>query len=374
MSRMSRILRGLTVGSLAAVSLLLGASQCAKQRDRTKDFVVEKQADLSRLAVVAAARSYLLGIDTTTFRVEARIRCSEIQFDKLARLPDGGVLVVDEAYGRRHRIYRLDPDCSLRASAPVPGDPPTPFVHGNLVLMGAGYFSSGDVPVQVYRLDDLAHLTTFSVEGSLIRQEFFCAQGDRIFLPYVRAIENSNQGTAYPVMLDAKNLKLTHLHEGTPREWTKADEFVSVASGDSLIMIPVMSCHPVIFDVATRRTLAQRDLSEEMKARVGRSHGTVSQPVVHNGMLYAIYAWSNPRAVCWMKIRLSDLTLIDAKRVLQDDGAWYAGDDFHTFGRYYVIETNQPIGKIFTATFIDWRTGEIAGQCTVNDLSFKHLK
>ena len=78
------------------------------------------------------------------------------------------------------------------------------------------------------------------------------------------------------------------------------------------------------------------------------------------------------RKAYWVKIRLSDLSLIDAKQVALDYGArWTAGDDFHTFGRFYIIEADMPERKTFRATFVDWRTGEVAGQCETYDLTYR---
>ena len=374
-------LRGLPAVALAVAVLLLGCAQCAK-RDQPNDegestaevFTVEKQADLSRLAVVAADMRYLLGIDTTTFYVVARIRWNGPLFDKLARLPDGGVLVVDERMEQESRLYRLNPDCSLYASVPVPDRPTTPFVHGNLAIMGGSYFGPEGIAVMVYQLDSMVHRKTFGVKGRVIRQEGFCAQGDKIFLPYVNSVGELAQRESFPVMLDANTLDSTHLHIGELLKGEGANSIIHAVCDNTLVVLPISGCHPIVYDLATRRTLAHRDVGPELIAKIGQRRGISGQPVVRNGMLHTLYiiAEGMVRKAYWVKIRISDLSLIDAKQVALDYGArWTAGDDFHTFGRFYIIEADMPGRKTFRATFVDWRTGEVAGQCEVYDLAYK---
>ena len=362
--------------------LLLGCAQCAK-RDQPNDegestaevFTVEKQADLSRLAVVAADMRYLLGIDTTTFYVVARIRWNGPLFDKLARLPDGGVLVVDERMEQENRLYRLNPDCSLYASVPVPDRPATPFVHGNLAIMGSWDFGPRGITVMVYQLDSLTPQKTIDVKGSTIRQESFCAQGDKIFLPYENSVGELAQRESFPVMLDANTLDTTHLHIGELLKGESARSIIHAVCGDTLVVLPISGCHPIVYDLAMRRTLRHRDVEPELITKIGKRGGISGQPVVRNGMLYTLYAiggGSMVRRIYWVKIRLSDLSLIDAKQVALDYGAlWTAGDDFHTFGRFYIIEADMWERKLFTATFVDWRTGEVAGRCSVYDLTYR---
>lgn len=371
MSRMPTILRRLTVGSLATAILLLGCGQCAKKRDPAAGIVVERQADLSHLAVVAAARHYLLGIDTTTFRVEARIRLRDVAFDKAVKLADGGVLIVNDGESSAHNAYMFNPDCSLRTAASVIDGPNTPFVHGHLALVGSRLWGPGGVQVAIYQLNDLSHCKTLGIAGGLLRQEFFCGQDNRIFFPYGGAHGGSEDGKSFPVMLNAETLDTTHLCVGEPLTGQNAIPFVSAVHGDSLIILPIAGCRPIVYSIAARRVLAYRDLNDEIGVRTGNAEGIVSQPIVQNGVLTMLYA-SMGRTAYWVKIRLSDLTIVDVKRVLQDNAGWYAGDDFLTFGRFYVIEGNVEASKTFTATFIDWRTGEVAGQCTVNDLKFSY--
>ena len=381
MSRMLKTFRSLPVVALAVAILLLGCAQCAK-RDRpnndeestTEVFTVEKQADLSRLAVVAAAQHYLLGIDTTTFYVVARIRWNGPEFNKPARLPDGGVLVADERMEHENRLYRLNPDCSLRASARLPNIFLTPFVHGNLAIMGSWDFGPRGITVMVYQLDSLTPQKTIDVMGSTIRQESFCAQGDKIFLPYENSVGELSQRESFPVMLDANTLDTTHLHIGELLKGEGANSIIHAVCGDSLVVLPILGCHPIVYDLATRRTLAHRDVGPELSAKIGKRGGISSQPVMRDGMLYMLYGIPGrdmTRSIYWVKIRLSDLSLVDVKPVLRDDADWTAGDDFHTFGRFYIIEADMWEKKLFTATFVDWRTGEVAGQCSVYDLKFR---
>ena len=374
-------LRGLPAVALALAILLLGCAQCAK-RDQPNDegestaevFTVEKQADLSRLAVVAADMRYLLGIDTTTFYAVARIRWNGPLFDKLARLPDGGVLVVDERMEQENRLYRLNPDCSLYASVPVPDRPATPFVHGNLAIMGGSYFGPEGIAVMVYQLDSMVHRKTFGVKGTVIRQEEFCAQGDKIFLPYDNSIGDPGQRESFPVMLDANTLDTVHLRIGDLLKGKSSDTFLSAVCDNTLVVLPISGCHPIVYDLATRRTLRHRDVEPELITKIGKRGGISGQPVVRDGMLHTLYiiAEGMVRKAYWVKIRISDLSLIDAKQVALDYGArWTAGDDFHTFGRFYIIEADMPGRKTFRATFVDWRTGEVVGQCEVYDLAYK---
>ena len=176
-------------------------------------------------------------------------------------------------------------------------------------------------------------------------------------------------------MLDANTLDTVHLRIGDLLKGKSSDSFLSAVCGDSLVVLPISGCHPIVYDLATRRTLRHRDVEPELIAKIGKCGGISGQPVVRNSMLYTLYAIggeSMVRRIYWVKIRLSDLSLIDAKQVALDYGAhWTAGDDFHTFGRFYIIEADMPERKTFRATFVDWRTGEVAGQCSVYDLKFR---
>ena len=363
--------------ALAAGSLLFGGARCVKQHKRDAEtFTVEKQGDLSRLAVVAAGDNSLVGIDTATFRMEARIHCKDMLFDKAVKLADGGVLVVNDGDKTPPRLYVFDSDCSLRTSISVPNGPITPFIHDNLVFMGCRFFGpSGNAQVAVYQLDNLSHRKTFEVAGRVLRQENFCGRDRRIFLPYNVYDGAVKERKSILVMLDANTLDTTHLHVGEPLEGESADTFISTVNGDSLIILPLSGCRPIVYSIAERRVLAYRNLNEEMGARTGRASGTVGLPIVHDGMLTMLYAFGwdgSPRTIWWVKIRLSDLSIVEAKQVLQDRAEWYAGDDFLTCGRFYVIEANFRQSKSFTATFVDWRTGEVAGQCSVQNVHFNY--
>lgn len=366
----------LPIVALAAGCMLFGGARCVKQHKRDAEaFTVEKQGDLSRLAVVAAGDNSLVGIDTATFRMEARIHCKNMLFDKAIKLADGGVLVINGEDKAPPKLYIFDSDCSLRTSISVPGGPITPFVHGNLVLIGSRFFGPGGTQVAVYQLDNLSHRKTLGLKGRLLRQENFSGQGERIFLPYDGSVVYPHPTASYVVMLDANTLDTTHLHVGEPLEGESAETFISAVNGDTLIILPLSGCRPIVYSIAERRVLAYRNLNEEMGAQTGYASGTVGLPIVHDGMLTMLYAFGwerRQRTIWWVKMRLSDLSIVEAKQVLQDRAEWYAGDDFLTCGRFYVIEANFKQSKSFTATFVDWRTGEVAGQCSVQNVHFNY--
>ena len=340
--------------------LLLGCGGCRKQRNPIE---VVQGADLTNLAVVVASPDRLLGIDTTTFQVRARILCREMHIDKAARSASGEVILADD--DDNGKLYVLGTDGHVARSARIVAGPNSPFVYEDLVCVGSRYLANGGAQLNVYSLRDLRLLRRHAVRGILLREEDFCGADGKIYTYY--SYEPSSQAgpVAFPVVMDATTLDTTHIRTGELfQEEYHGIITLSFAAQRQWLFIASDS-YVALYNLEERRVVAHRSLNELLE-RVGLKEFLIAtKPVIADGFVYMLCAYSEPgngRTICWVKFSMENLDIVEAKRLFQDGGAWAGADDFLTFGRFYVVEADLRGLSKFRATFIDIRTGEVVAK------------
>jgi hypothetical protein len=313
--------------------------------------------------VMGSTDSDIVGIDTTTFTIEAWVRMKNMSIGGVAKLPQGGIAfthhrrISDNAWGET--LYVTDDCYSIIGTYPVCPSPMGPKVIGNTLMVGSSALNeNGKYKFQVLDAATFQLRKEFQLEDSEDAWEISAYENHAYFDVDVGP---PFTGNSYIVQLDLSTLSTTEFSGAT--NFFKEAAFSCCRKDSLLYVVNLLSKNLCLINLNSKIVGNVVEVSHYPQvAAVNAVH--LIAPMVIGDHLYAFLGSydEDGNYIChWLKLNAKTLTLEDIRKNTLPNG--YSNGGYQLFaGRFWVVGVkDSPTENV---VFIDFEKGEVVNIVT----------
>jgi hypothetical protein len=350
----------ITIIIAPALCCLLTCSGCEKiLPEKGYDYQIIKSGNPEGLVFfLCATGSDIVGIDTSTFTVEAWVRMKNMSIGGVTKLPQGGIAfthhrrVSDNAWG--NTLHVTDDNYNIIGKYPICPSPMAPKVIGNTLLIGSSGSSDLKYPLQLY------DTKAFQLEKELLLEDMVDAweiseyENYAYFGIYVNVPFTHN---SYVAQIDLNTLELTKFSNNT--NFFKTTTY-NICRKENLLYV----CNLIAKDLCTidlnTNTIGNVVKTSQYPQIAAITSEHIIFPKVIGDYLYAFLGTrvgEGEYLPYWLKFNANTFALEDIKRLDIPMGYNNGGYTFFA-GRFLVIGVEVHEEGQYV-TFIDVESGEI---------------
>jgi hypothetical protein len=305
--------------------------------------------------------SDIVGIDTTTFTVEAWVRMKNMSIGGVAKLPQGGIAfthhrrISDNAWG--NTLYVTDDSYNIIGTYPICLSPMAPKVIGNTLMVG----SSGLEDNLRYKFQ-LYDTETFQLKKEFLLEDMADAWQISEYGNYAYIGVDVNiplTHNSYVAQVDLNTLSMTTLFNNT--SFFNSFTYHCARKDNLLYVFSVVGKDLCIIDLSTN-TIGNVVKTSQYPEIAAKNADHLIFPRVTGDYLYAFLGTrvgEGQYLPYRLKFNTSNFALEDIKRLDIPGGYTNGGYTFFA-GRFLVIGVEVEAGEIGQyVVFIDVESGEI---------------
>lgn len=354
-----------TVAALCCLTLCSGCEKIFGEKGYEYQILKSGNPDGLVFMLTGYTDSDIVGIDTTTFTVEAWVRMKNMSIGGVAKLPQGGIAfthhrrISDNAWG--NTLYVTDKGYNIVGKHPVCLSPMAPKVIGNTLLIGSsGIENNSKHKLQLYDTDNFQLKKELQFEDMEDAWEISAYEN---YAYFDVCVSPPFTNSSYVVELDLSTLSTTEFSgsgsffkEAAFSCWRKdsllyvfslgAIDLFVINLNSKVVGSPVkINRYPEIAAIVDAwHLIFPRVIGEHLYGFIGKHEGDGSYYVCH-----------------WIKLNINTFALEEIKKISFPKGDTSGAYQSYV-GRFWMVGILDEVEQ--HVVFIDVERGEIANTAT----------
>jgi hypothetical protein len=352
----------------SALCCLAACSGCEKIfGEKGYDYQILKSGNPDGLVFIEMGNtgSDIVGIDTTTFTVEAWVRMKNMSIGGVAKLPQGGIAfthhrrISDNAWG--NTLYVTDKSYNITGTYPICPSPMAPRVIGSTLLVGSsGFDRNTKYKFQLYDTDNFQLKKELHLEDMKDAWEISAYEN---FAYFDVDVEPPFTGNSYVVELDLSTLGTTEF-SGSGNFFKEA-AFNCWRKDNLLYVVNLIEKDLCVINLNSKTVGNPIKISRYPEIAAIKNVEHLIFPRVIGDYLYGFIGGREGEGhyyVCHcIKLNVNTFTLEDIKRIDFPGGFTNGAYQFYV-GRFWVVGISDDVNQ--HVVFVDVERGEIANTVT----------